>query len=137
MTGIALIQRAQPAPVSHRNEHDAASPPPGDTRARPLLSCRERARGNLYVTGIEEEMEFNGICFFKREYLNAIIRFDKLGVINFPTLYCYALYKIYPPFYFFIIQYAVANESENFEVSYGYAWRRIVCVVGYCVFFQK
>lgn len=68
MTGIALIQRAQPAPVSMRNEHDAASPPPGDTRARPLLSYRERARANLYI--IEEEVEFNTICFFR--CLNAI-----------------------------------------------------------------
>lgn len=89
------------------------------------------------LPGSKKRWNLTEFVFFKREYLNAIIRFDKLGVINFPILYCYALYKIYPPFYFFIIQYAVANESENFEVSYGYAWRRIVCVAGYCVFFQK
>lgn len=76
MTGIALIQRAQPAPVSMRNEH-LSSPPPADTRAAIIVVTG--VDGNLYIrAGRSEEGTKESLS-----RSNAIIRFDRSGVMNY------------------------------------------------------
>lgn len=93
MTGIALIQRAQPAPVSMRNEH-LSSPPPADTRAAIIVVTG--VDGNLYIrAGRSEEGTKESLS-----RSNAIIRFDRSGVMNyircvFSVLFFFFYYSIH------------------------------------------